>query len=198
MRGQVDVQGQWCGKYSPANFIVWIGFMDKIHRPLDGIQCQSMELYGDDLMRVKIYSKWCGEFDKCRKGFHHNDLTGQRSTSRTERNVAGEWRDRFFLGGGGLRTKFRDLSAELVLSIVSLRNALHECKSPILYRDGIFKPAPKWNKCMIVAGKFVEINRHAVSRQGKIGLYKIPGVPWPPKELVVFQEERFFLEVNIQ
>jgi len=104
-----------------------------------------MELYGDDLMKVQIYNKWCRELEKGRKVFHYNDRTSQRSTSRTEWNAAGEW---FFLGGGGLRVTFWDLSTALVLSIASLHNAVHDCKSPSLYRDGIFKHAPKWSKCM--------------------------------------------------
>jgi hypothetical protein len=166
----------WCGKYSPANFIVLIGFMDKVPRPLDGIYCQSLELYGEDLMRVQIYDKWCREFEKCRKGFHHNDRTGQCNTSRTERNAA-DWFCVYVWGGeeGGrdLRVTFRDLSAELVLSIISLHNSVHESNSPSLHCAGIFKPASEWTKCMIVAGKFVEIKRHAVSRQWKIGLYRV-------------------------
>lgn len=127
-----------------------------------------MKLYGEDLMRMQTVSKWCRELEKGRKGFHHNDRTGQRSTSRTEWNATGERSDWcFFFFWGGLQVTFRDLSSALVLSLVSLHNAVHECKSPSLHCDGIFKFAPKWSKCMIMARKYVEIKRHTVSRQWK-------------------------------
>ena len=191
-------QGQWCGKFSPANFKVWFGFYVQGSPPL-------WRKSGSSRWGCMVKTYWeciLSENDaESSKRVERSSIAMTARVSAAHRGRSGTRQDSgsecFFLGGGrDLRVTFRDLSSALVvLSIVRLRNAVRECKSPSLHRDGIFKHAPKWIKCVIVAGKYVEIKRHAVSRQWKIGLYKTQWVPWPAKKLVAFQEESFFVEL---